>query len=121
MVYSRDSISQDQGSVLQNPIFQLRSSSMIKKVVLEARAILLIGREHAKWQPVTACGYKVHPVIQVSDTCDGCGQCVDECPRGILEGQEQEGCRDSGDSKNVPSVMFVCKHAWTPGLVTTPE
>ena len=31
------------------------------------------------------CGYKNHPVITISDACDACGMCVDECPRWILE------------------------------------
>lgn len=85
MVYSRDLISQDPRISPAEPDIPIVKLINDQKVVLEARAILSIGREHAKWQPVTACGYKVHPVIQVSDTCDGCGQCVDECPRGILE------------------------------------
>jgi DNA-directed RNA polymerase subunit D len=56
-----------------------------QKVVVEAVAELNTGSEHAKWQPTLACGYKEFPVITVQDTCDGCGKCVAECPRGILE------------------------------------
>jgi len=56
-----------------------------QKLVIEARATLNTGRAHAKWQPTLVCGYKNHPVITVSDACDACGLCVDECPRGILE------------------------------------
>jgi DNA-directed RNA polymerase subunit D len=55
-----------------------------QKLVIEARAVLNTGREHAKWQPTLVCGYKNYPVITVSDICDGCGNCVDECPREIL-------------------------------------
>jgi DNA-directed RNA polymerase subunit D len=55
-----------------------------QKLVIEARAVLNTGREHAKWQPTLVCGYKNYPVITVSDICDGCGNCVDECPRDIL-------------------------------------
>jgi DNA-directed RNA polymerase subunit D len=55
-----------------------------QKIVLEARAVLSNGRDHAKWQPTTTCGYKNYPLIEVSGQCDACGQCVDECPRGIL-------------------------------------
>ena len=85
MVYSRDLISQDPRISPAEPDIPIVKLIKDQKVVLEARAVMSVGREHAKWQPTTACGYKVHPVIQVSDTCDGCGQCVDECPRGILE------------------------------------
>jgi DNA-directed RNA polymerase subunit D len=56
-----------------------------QKLVIEARAVLNTGRTHAKWQPTLVCGYKNYPVVTVSDACDACGNCVDECPREILE------------------------------------
>ena len=83
-VYSRDLISQDPRAVpaMDNiPIVKLAKD---QKIVLEARAVLSNGRDHAKWQPTTTCGYKNYPLIEVSGQCDACGQCVDECPRGIL-------------------------------------
>jgi DNA-directed RNA polymerase subunit D len=55
-----------------------------QKLVIEARAILNTGRTHAKWQPTLVCGYKNYPVISISEACDACGMCVDECPRNIL-------------------------------------
>jgi len=56
-----------------------------QKVVLEATAEVNYGKEHAKWQPTLACGYKEYPVITIEKNCDGCGKCVPECPRGVLE------------------------------------
>ena len=56
-----------------------------QKLVIEARATLNTGRMHAKWQPTLVCGYKNYPVVTISDACDACGLCVDECPRGVLE------------------------------------
>jgi DNA-directed RNA polymerase subunit D len=56
-----------------------------QKLVLEAKAILNIGRAHAKWQATLVCGYKNHPVVTISDACDACGLCVEECPRDVLE------------------------------------
>ncbi|MDO9325414.1 MAG: DNA-directed RNA polymerase subunit D [Methanoregula sp.] len=53
-------------------------------LVLEAKAVLNTGREHAKWQPTLVCGYKNHPVVTISDICDACGMCVEECPRQVL-------------------------------------
>jgi len=83
-VYSGDLIPQDpsSGPVHENiPIVKLLED---QKVVIEAKAHLSTGRGHAKWQATTACGYKNYPVIAIDEHCDGCGMCVDECPRGVL-------------------------------------
>jgi DNA-directed RNA polymerase subunit D len=83
-VMSSDLIPQDPkaGPVYDNiPIVKLTKG---QKLVIEARAVLNTGRAHAKWQPTLVCGYKNHPVVSISDACDACGMCVDECPRGIL-------------------------------------
>ena len=85
MVTSSDLIPQDPGAapVYENiPIVKLIKG---QKLVIEARAVLNTGRAHAKWQPTLVCGYKNYPVITVADACDACGNCVDECPREILE------------------------------------
>jgi DNA-directed RNA polymerase subunit D len=83
-VMSSDLIPQDPKTtpVFDNiPIVKLTKG---QKVVIEARAVLNTGREHAKWQPTLVCGYKNYPVVEISDACDACGMCVDECPRGVL-------------------------------------
>jgi DNA-directed RNA polymerase subunit D len=83
-VLSSDLIPQDPNAtpVYDNiPIVKLTKG---QKLVIEAHAILNTGREHAKWQPTLACGFKNHPVISISEACDACAMCVDECPRGIL-------------------------------------
>lgn len=84
-VMSSDLIPQDPTAipVFDNvPIVKLAKG---QKLVIEARAILNTGKVHAKWQPTLVCGYKNHPIITISDACDACGMCVDECPRAILE------------------------------------
>jgi len=83
-VYSNDLIPQDstQAPIHENiPIVKLIAD---QKVVVEARAHLSTGKNHAKWQPTTACGYKNYPVIVIDEQCDGCGMCSDDCPRGVL-------------------------------------
>ena len=83
-VLSSDLIPQDPNAtpVYDNiPIVKLTKG---QKLVIEAHAILNTGREHAKWQPTLACGFKNHPVVSISEVCDACAMCVDECPRGIL-------------------------------------
>jgi len=83
-VMSSDLIPQDPKTtpVFDNiPIVKLTKG---QKVVIEARAVLNTGREHAKWQPTLVCGFKNYPVVAISDACDACSMCVDECPRGVL-------------------------------------
>jgi DNA-directed RNA polymerase subunit D len=83
-VLSSDLIPQDPKAtpVYDNiPIVKLAKG---QKLVVEARAVLNTGREHAKWQPTLVCGYKNYPVVTISETCDACGNCVDECPREVL-------------------------------------
>ena len=83
-VYSRDLIPQDPRASPAMEAIPIVKLGKDQKVVLEARAVLNKGRVHAKWQPTTTCGFKNYPVIEVAPKCDACGQCVDECPRGIL-------------------------------------
>jgi DNA-directed RNA polymerase subunit D len=83
-VLSSDLIPQDPKAtpVYDNiPIVKLTKG---QKLVVEARAVLNTGREHAKWQPTLVCGYKNYPVVSISETCDACGNCVEECPREVL-------------------------------------
>jgi DNA-directed RNA polymerase subunit D len=83
-VLSSDLISQDPHAtaVYDNiPIVKLAKG---QKLVIEARATLNTGRVHAKWQPTLVCGFKNHPVVSISEACDACGMCVEECPRNVL-------------------------------------
>jgi DNA-directed RNA polymerase subunit D len=83
-VLSSDLIPQDPKAtpVYDNiPIVKLAKG---QKLVIEAHAVLNTGREHAKWQPTLVCGFKNHPVVSISEACDACGMCVDECPRDVL-------------------------------------
>lgn len=83
-VISSDLIPQDPKAtpVYDNiPIVKLTKG---QKLVIEAHAVLNTGREHAKWQPTLVCGFKNHPVVSISEACDACGMCVDECPRDVL-------------------------------------
>jgi DNA-directed RNA polymerase subunit D len=84
MVYSRDLIPQDPGSAPAEEKIPLIELFADQKVVLEAHAVVNTGKEHAKWQPTVACGYKNYPIIEIGATCDACSMCVEECPRKVL-------------------------------------
>ncbi len=83
-VMSGDLIPQDPEAVPVHENIPIVKLTKGQKLVLEAHAVLNTGKEHAKWQPTVICGYKNHPVIAISDACDACGMCVEECPREIL-------------------------------------
>jgi DNA-directed RNA polymerase subunit D len=85
IVYSSDLIPQDPGTRPAHDNIPIVKLVKDQKLVLEAHAVVSTGKEHAKWQPTLACGYKNYPVITVGSHCDGCRICVDECPREILE------------------------------------
>ncbi len=85
VVYSGDLISDDPEirPVYDNiPIIELYEG---QQLMIEAVARLGTGKEHAKFQPVTVCFYKIIPEIVVKDNCDKCGKCVEVCVRNVLK------------------------------------
>jgi DNA-directed RNA polymerase subunit D len=54
-----------------------------EKLVIEGFATRRIGKDHAKWQSGTLCGYKNLPAIEIGE-CTGCGRCVEVCPRNVF-------------------------------------
>jgi len=54
-----------------------------EKLVIEGFATRRVGKDHAKWQSGTLCGYKNLPSIEIG-ACTGCGKCVEVCPRNVL-------------------------------------
>ncbi len=66
------------------PIVKLERGQRIE---LEAFAKMGVGREHAKWQPVSVAAYKYKPIIEVPEEpcAEGCGKCVEACPKRILK------------------------------------
>jgi DNA-directed RNA polymerase subunit D len=81
-----------------------------QKLVVEAKAILNTGREHAKWQPTLVCGYKNYPEVSISEACDACGNCVDECPREVLRVQGKKVEVVTGKLPDC-SMCKLCEHA----------
>lgn len=89
VVYSGDLISEDPEvrPVYDNiPIVELKEG---QQLMIEAVARLGTGKEHAKYQPVSACFYRIIPNIVIKENCNGCKDCVEACPRGVLKFNER--------------------------------
>jgi DNA-directed RNA polymerase subunit D len=84
MVCSGDLIPQDPSTAPVHDNIPIVKILQDQKLVLEAKAVMATAKDHAKWQPTLACGYKNYPLIAIDEQCDGCGKCVEECPRGVL-------------------------------------
>ncbi len=85
IVYSGDLVSDDPEvrPVFDNiPIIELYEG---QQLMIEAVARLGTGKEHAKFQPVSVCFYKIIPEIVVDENCNGCGRCMDACVRKVLK------------------------------------
>jgi DNA-directed RNA polymerase subunit D len=84
IVLSGDFISDDPEitPVFDNiPIVELYEG---QQLMLEAVARLGTGKEHAKFQPVSVCGFKIIPEIKI-ENCNSCEACVEACPRNVFE------------------------------------
>ncbi|MDH5795072.1 MAG: DNA-directed RNA polymerase subunit D [Candidatus Bathyarchaeota archaeon] len=90
-VYSRDLMPEDPSIAPVSdsvPIVKLASGQRVR---LEAYAKLGNGKDHAKWQPVSACTYRYMPAIEIDKTnCDACGDCVDICPKQVYSKNDNE-------------------------------
>jgi DNA-directed RNA polymerase subunit D len=62
-----------------------------QKITLEAHARLGTGREHAKWQPVSACSVTLEPVITIDqEKCQESATCVESCPKKVLSFKDKK-------------------------------
>jgi len=87
IVYSKDIKSQDSETLPAQqdiPIIKLKCDQkiMVEAVVRKGR-----GREHAKFQPTTVCGYKNRYLVEFGSDCSDCTEhkCVEVCPREVFK------------------------------------
>ncbi len=117
-VYSSDLIPQDPDAAPAEEKIPIIDLGRDQKVVLEAYAIVGTGNEHAKWQATTACGYKNYPEITIGELCDGCGMCVDECPRNVLEAVQGK-VQVIAERQEFCSLCRLCERACLAGGIGT--
>jgi DNA-directed RNA polymerase subunit D len=86
-----------------------------EKLVIEGYATKHVGKEHSKWQAGTLCGYKNQPNLEISESCDGCGKCVEACPRNIFT---VEGGRAKTTNTLECSLCKLCVEACEPGAIS---
>ncbi|MDV2482682.1 DNA-directed RNA polymerase subunit D [Methanoculleus sp. Wushi-C6] len=113
-VCSSDLIPQDPDAAPAEEKIPIIDLAEDQKIVLEAQATVGTGKEHAKWQATTACGYKNYPVIAIDERCDGCGMCVEECPRHVLEAG-QGRVRVKAGQEEFCSLCRLCERACLAG------
>ena len=68
------------------PIVKLKEGQAVE---LEAVAVLGTGKEHTKWSAGTLT-FQRYPEVEVDlKKCNGCGKCIDACPKNIFEGKDK--------------------------------
>ena len=83
-VYSKDIKSTDPKIEVIDKNIPVTKLSKGQKLKLEMQAVVLSGKDHAKWQPAVV-GYREMPSLSVSKECNDCGDCVKICPVNVLE------------------------------------
>lgn len=91
MVYSKDLQSTDDKIIPVSEKIPIAKLAPGQKIVLEAIAFMGRGEEHAKWSPVANCSYRYYPEVkQDKSKCTGCKECVEACPKDLLEVKRKE-------------------------------
>lgn len=89
------------------PIIKLLSG---QRVMLEASAVLGTSKQHAKWQPVTAVGFKQYPVIELlSPSCPEDGACAKMAPTVFAYENGQVRLKDAESFKYSADALKMCK------------
>ncbi|MFH1100644.1 MAG: DNA-directed RNA polymerase subunit D [Methanobacteriota archaeon] len=85
-VYSGDLQPEEKSWAIKEDTVPIVELYKDQRIILEVEAVLGKGKDHAKWQAVQAPGYKYHPIVDIDmKKCSLCKQCVDACPKQILE------------------------------------
>lgn len=99
-VYSRDLQPENPAFAIADPGVPIVELLKGQRLILEAEAILGVGRDHAKWQVCSGAGYKYYPIVRVNnDHIKAADQIAKSCPvdvfeakKGALEVVREEAC-----------------------------
>jgi DNA-directed RNA polymerase subunit D len=115
IINSSDLKSQDPKVIPINPNIPIAKLSKDQRIVLEAYARLGTGKEHSKWEPVTACYYKYLPKIDVDpQKINDCPKVVEACPRNIFKKEKGKIVLQNIEDC---SLCKICEEICDPGVV----
>ncbi len=83
-VYGKDIKSTDPKIDITDKNIPITKLSKNQKLKVEMQAVMMPGKEHAKWQPAIV-SYNEIPALAVSKECNGCADCEKACPINIIE------------------------------------
>ncbi|MBN2067861.1 MAG: DNA-directed RNA polymerase subunit D, partial [Candidatus Diapherotrites archaeon] len=84
MVYSKDIKSTDPKIEVIDKKIPIVKLGKDQKLKAEMQAVMQAGKEHSKWQPAIVA-YQELPVVYSEKECNQCGQCIEACPKSVLE------------------------------------
>lgn len=89
IVYSRDLQPENPGFAVADPNIPIVELLKGQRLILEAEAILGVGRDHAKWQVCSGAGYKYYPSVRINnDHIQDAEAVAKSCPVDILEAKK---------------------------------
>jgi len=85
-VYSRDIKSSDKEVYPLYEDIEIVKLAPGEGIDVEMWAVMGVGRDHAKWSPVTVNVVRGVPKIKILKECgSNCKRCVESCPKGIIK------------------------------------
>jgi DNA-directed RNA polymerase subunit D len=88
-VFSRDLQPENPAHAIADPNVPIVELLKGQRLILEAEAILGLGRDHAKWQVCSGAGYKYYPIVKVNnENIKAADQIAKSCPVDVFEAKK---------------------------------
>lgn len=91
VVLSGELVSEDGVTVPVSPDIPIVKLAPGQEISVEMRALMLRGKEHAKWQPVSVAVARGVPVVSIDAkkcTPENCRECEDACPKRLIKADD---------------------------------